>query len=163
MNTFRQPRLQTFVRTHLHFLLGIEHTADMAKFSDEIFVSNTPLQRRMAMYEARGLGRPQLEPMQINWKVFNGKWNEALCEQFVEYCVEKGLGEDNPNEDELQLVANIFWDRLGRIRTWINQNRPRQTETAEEAETRNAKRHHSTLVAARRNTRRQQVSSTFCC
>jgi hypothetical protein len=143
----------------LHSLLGINHAEDMAKYGGEIFASDTPLQRRMAMYEDRGFGQPGLEPMQINWKVFDGKWNERVCEQFVEYCVKKGLGEGNPSEDELQLVTDMFWKRLGRIRTWINQNAPKKTETVEEAEIRNTERHRITLEAARRNTRRQQVSS----
>lgn len=97
--------------------------------------------------------------MRINWKVFNGKWNERVCEQFVEYCVKKGLGEGNPSKDELQLVTDMFWKRLGRIRTWINQNAPKKTETVEEAEIRNTEQHCITLKAARHNTRRQQVSS----
>jgi len=84
----------------------------MAKYSGETFTSDTPLQRRMAMYEGRAFGQPDLEPMRINWKVFNGKWNERICEQFVEYCVKKGLGEGSPSEDELQLVTDIFWKRL---------------------------------------------------
>ena len=150
-----------FVRKHLHSLLGIEHTADIAKYSDEIFTSDTPLQQRMAAYEERGFGQPDLEPMRVNWNVFNGKWNETLCERFVEYCVKEGFGEGNPNQDELQLVTNIFWERLERIRTWINTNSPKKRETAEEAEIRNAERHRSTLEVARRNTRRQQVSGYF--
>lgn len=131
----------------------------MARYSDEIFASDTPLQRRMAMYEDRGLGHPDLEPMRINWKVFNGKWNEGLCEQFVEYCVKKGFGEGNPSKDELQLVTDVFWKRLGRIRTWVNRNTPKETETFEEVDIRNAERHRNTLEIARRNSRRQQVSS----
>ncbi len=150
--------MQTFVRKHLHSLLRIEHTADISKFSDEIYARDTPLQRRMAAYEEHGLGRPDFEPMQVNWKDFNGKWNESLCECFLQHCVKEGLGEGDPNADELQLVTNIFWERLGRIRTWINSNSPKQMETIEEAEIRSAERHRDTLVVARRNTRRQQVS-----
>ena len=48
--------------------------------------------------------------------------------------MKNGLGEGNPSEDELQLVTDMFWKRLGRIRTWINQNTPKKTETIEEAE-----------------------------
>jgi hypothetical protein len=130
----------------------------MAKFSDEIFADNTPLQRRMTLYEDHDIGDPpDLDPMRINWKVFYGKWNEDLCDQFVQYCVQKGLGEGNPNEDELQQVVNIFWERVGRIRTWINQNRLTENETNAENEARSAGRHRDMLVVARRNTRRQQV------
>jgi len=111
----------------------------------------------MAAYEEHGFGQPDLEPMQVNWKVFNGKWNETLCERFVEHCVKAGLGEGDPNEDELQQVMNIFWERLEHIRTWIQTNAPKKTETAEEAEIRSAERHHANLEVARRNTRRQQV------
>lgn len=112
----------------------------------------------MAAYEEHGFGKPDLEPMQVNWKVLNGKWNETLCEGFMQYCVKEGLGEGNPNADELQEVANIFWDCLGRIRAWINSNSPKKLETVEDAEIRNAVKHRSTLEVARRNTRRQQVS-----
>jgi hypothetical protein len=151
---------QKFVCTHLHNLIGIEHTHDIGKFSDEIFADNTPLQRRMALYEDHDIGNPpDLEPMQINWKVFYGKWNEDLCNQFVQYCIEKGLGEEDPNEDELQQLANIFWERLGHMRSWINRNRPKEKDTNEETKTRNAGRHRDMLVISRRNTRRQQVSS----
>jgi hypothetical protein len=115
----------------------------------------------MAAYEEHGLGEPDLEPMQVNWKVFNGRWNETLCERFVQHCVQAGLGEGGPNADELQLVTNIFWERLGRIRTWINSNAPKKRETMEDAEVRNAERHRGTLEVARRNTRRQQVSA-YC-
>jgi len=130
-----------FVRKHLHSLLHIEHTADISKYSDEIFACDTPLQRRMAAYEEHSLGEPGLEPMQVNWKVFNGRWNEMLCEHFVQHCVQAGLGKGNPNADELQLVTNIFWECLGRIRTWINSNAPKKRETMEDAEVQNAERH----------------------
>ena len=134
----------------------------MNKFSNEIFADNTPLQRRMALYEDHDIGNPpDLEPMRINWKVFNGKWNEDLCDQFVQYCIRKGLGGDDPNEDELQQTADIFWERLGRIRTWINQNCPKRDETNEETEARSAGRHRDMLVIARHNTRRQQVRSDY--
>jgi len=115
----------------------------------------------MAAYEEHGFGQPGLEPMQVNWKVFNGKWNKTLCESFIQYCVKEGLGEGNPNADELQEVANIFWERLGRIRSWINSHSPKKLETVEDAEIRNTERHRDTLEAARRNTRRQQVSEHF--
>ena len=152
--------LQMFVRKHLHSLLDIEHTADIAKYSDEIFSQDTPLQRRMAAYEEHGFGRPDFNPMRVNWKSFDGKWNEKLCGLFVDHCVEKGLGEGDPSEDEVQLVTNMFWERLGRIRTWINLNAPKKRETVEDAEIRNAERHRGTLEVARRNTRRQQVSNS---
>ena len=112
----------------------------------------------MAAYEEHGFGRrPDLEPMQVNWKFFDGKWNETLCGLFLDHCVEKGLGGGDPSEDEIQLVTNMFWERLGRIRTWISLNAPKKKETVEDAEIRNAERHRSTLEVARRNTRRQQV------
>jgi len=111
------------------------------------------------MYEEHGFGPPDLVPiMQVNWKVFNGKWNETLCERFLQHCVKEGLGEGDPNANELQLVANIFWERLGRIQSCINANTPKKSETVEDAEIRNAERHRDTLELARRNTRRQQVS-----
>ena len=112
----------------------------------------------MAAYEEHDLGQPDLEPMRVNWKVFNGKWNETLCQLFVGYCVQQGLSDGNPNEDEVQLVTNMFWERLGRIRTFINLISPRKEETFEDAEIRAAERHRDTLELARRNTRRQQVS-----
>lgn len=112
----------------------------------------------MAAYEKHSFGQPDFEPMQVNWKVFNGKWNETLCELFVQHCAKEGLGEGNPNDDELQLVTDMFWERLGRIRTWINSNSPKKRETIEDAEVRNAERHRDTREMARRNTRRQQVS-----
>jgi hypothetical protein len=43
----------------------------------------------MAMYEEYGFGQPDLEPMQ-------------------DHCVKTGLGEGAPNENELQLVMNMF-------------------------------------------------------
>lgn len=116
----------------------------------------------MAAYEAHSFGQPDLEPMQVNWKIFNGKWNETLCELFVQHCVKEGLGEGNPNEDGLQLVTNMFWERLECIRAWINSNSPKNRETVEDAEVRNAERHRDTLEVARRNTRRQQVSEYSC-
>lgn len=149
---------QRFVRNHLHKLIGIEHTADMAKFGHEIFANDTPLQRRMARYEEHNVGEPPaLEPMRINWKALNGTWNEALCEKFVQYCIEEGFGDGNPNKDEIGQIVDIFWERLGRLRTWINTNRPKGTETVEETEIRSMGKHRDTLVIARRNTRRQQV------
>ena len=72
-----------------------------------------------------------------------------LCEQFVEYCVKEGLGEGDPNEDELQQVMNIFWECLGCIRMWLNSNSPKNRETAEGAEICNTERHHGTLEVAR--------------
>jgi hypothetical protein len=112
----------------------------------------------MAAYEEHGRGQPDFEPMRVNWKILDGKWNKTLCEQFVEYWVKEGLGEGDPNEDGLQQAMNIFWERLERIRTWLNSNSPKNRETAEDAEIRNTERHRGTLEVARRNTRRQQVS-----
>jgi hypothetical protein len=114
----------------------------------------------MAAYERYGGGPPDLDPMQVNWKVFDGKWNASLCEQFVDYCINKGLGEGNPNEDELQQVANIFWERLSRIRMCIKSNSPKKSETAEAAEVRKAETHSFSLLIARRNTRRTQVNTS---
>ncbi len=110
--------MQTFVRKHLHSLLWIKHTGDISKYSDKIFASGTPLQGRMAAYKEHSFGEPDLEPMQVNWKVFNGKWNEKLCELFLQHCIKEGFSEGNPNDDELQLVADMFWECLGRISSW---------------------------------------------
>jgi len=51
-------------------LIGIQKTNDILQFKDEIYASDTELQRAMTCFEEGNTNEgPQLEPMRINWKV----------------------------------------------------------------------------------------------
>ena len=78
-------------------------------FTDEIYATNTELQRSMALWEKGESGDgPKVEPMKINWQNFEGPWNVKLCELFVQYCVDKGLGNGDPNAYIKEYVADYF-------------------------------------------------------
>ncbi|PPR05293.1 hypothetical protein CVT26_011616 [Gymnopilus dilepis] len=150
--------LTNWLRHHLHHLIGIKKTRDILKLPDEIYASNTELQRTMALWETDKTGQgPTVDPMKINWDNFEGPWNMQLCEAFVQYCIEKGLGEGNPPEDVKEFVADYFWGRLQRLRTTIRKNKPGADEDPETHNARVEGRHLESLVIARRNTRRNQL------
>ena len=138
--------------------MGIKKTKDILTFSDEIYAANTELQRSIALWEKDGIGEgPKVEPMKINWRNWEGSWNVKLCELFVQYCVDKGLGDGNPSVSVKEYVADYFWERLLRMRSVVRKNAPKEGEDPELHSLRIKGRYLEALVTARRNTRRNQV------
>lgn len=141
--------------------MGINKTNDVLKFSDELFSTDTPLQREMVAYEEDGRGPgPNLTPMRVNWKNINGVWNEELFQQFLEFSERGGYADGTMGEDDEEELREIFFNRLKRILSTINQHRPRSNETVQDAQQRAVRRHKETLAISRRNTRRKEVIST---
>ena len=140
-------------------LIGIKHDTDIARFKNELYSDNTPLQLEMALFESKGKGEgPSLNSMKINWKNIRGPWNEALFLKFVVHCKEEGYGGDEElteaDEDE---IRRIFFDRITRLVTVINAGRPRQNETSKETQLRVAAKNSNLRERSRQNTRRLEV------
>ncbi|PPR02271.1 hypothetical protein CVT26_011747 [Gymnopilus dilepis] len=153
-----KAELASWLRQQLHYLIGIKKTRDILKFSDEIYASNTELQRSMVLWETEKTGQgPKIDPMKINWNNLEGPWNMQLCKAFVQHCVEKGLGDESPPEDVKEFVADYFWGRLQRLRTTIRKNKPTDGEDPDTHNARVQGKHLETLIVARRNTRRNQL------
>ena len=139
-------------------MLDIEKSRDILKSASEIYSANTPIQRQMEQWEKtmEGVG-PQLKPMKINWKSFDGPWNTRLCELFVQHCASEGFGEGNPSDEAQDFIACYFWERLARLRTIVKKNKPKDNETFEQTSVRIEEQHLQLLGVARRNSRRNQV------
>ena len=54
-------------------------------------------------------------------------------------------------------IERIFFDRIARLNTIVNANRPQPGETARQAELRIARRQLNELARSRQNTRRGEV------
>src|SRR6266540_5299835 len=118
-------------------LIGIQKTNDILQFKDEIYASDTELQRAMTCFEEGNTNEgPQLEPMRINWKAANGRWNEELFLQFLAYAEEKGYAEGSIQDDDEDELREIFYARIERMMGVINLNRPKPKETPQQTEKR---------------------------
>ncbi len=104
-------------------LIGIQKTNDILQFKDEIYASDTELQRAMTCFEEGNTNEgPQLEPMRINWKAANGRWNEELFLQFLAYAEEKGYAEGSVQDDDEDELREMFYARIEHMMGVINLN-----------------------------------------
>ena len=150
--------MQQWVRTHMNSLIGIRTTNEILQFKDEIYATDTELQRAMSLYEENETNDgPQLKPMAINWKTVNGRWNEELCLQFLAYAEEKGYAEGSIEDDEEDEMREMFYARINRMVGVINANCPKPKETPQQTEERVQTRNKGVLAMNRRNTRRREV------
>lgn len=114
----------------------------------------------MALHEeGDGDEEPQLEPMKINWKVANGRWNEGLFLQFLAYADHEGYAEGGIGEEDEDELREMFYARIDRMVGVINLNRPKPKETPQQTERRVQGRHKEVLSLNRRNTRRREVGA----
>jgi hypothetical protein len=114
----------------MNSLIGIRTTNEILQFTDEIYATDTALQKAMSLYEENETDDgPQLEPMVINWKTVNGRWNEELFLQFLAYAEDQGYAEGNIEDDEEDKMREMFYARINRMVGVINANRPKPKET----------------------------------
>lgn len=140
--------------------IGIAQDRHISAFKTELYSKDTPLQLQMAMYDEEGLGEgPTLRPMRINWNNIHGRWNERLLQLFIGHCGTCGYGEGRMNDADEEEIERIFFDRIARLNTIVNANRPQLNETARQAEVRIAQRHLNHWARSRQNTRRGEVRS----
>jgi hypothetical protein len=142
----------------MNSLIGIRTTNEILQFKDEIYATDTELQRAISLYEENETDDgPQLQPMVINWKTVNGRWNEELFLQFLAYAEEQGYGEGTIEGDEEDEMREMFYARVHRMVGVINANRPKPKETPRQTKERVQNRNKWVLAMNRRNTRRQEV------
>lgn len=143
----------------MNSLIGIRTTNDILQFKDELYSTGTELQTRMALYEEADNDEqpPQLEPMTINWKVVNGKWNEDLFIQFLAYAEGQGYAEGNIQDDDEDELREMFYARIKRMAGVVNMSRPKPKEAPQQTQKRVEGRNKEVLGMNRRNTRRREV------
>jgi len=142
----------------MNSLIGIRVTNDILQLKDEIYATDTELQRTMSLYEENETDDgPQLEPMMINWKTVNGRWNEELFLQFLAYAEDQGYAEGTIEDDDEDEMREMFYARINRMVGVINANRPKPKETPRQTEERVQNRNKGVLAMNRRNTRRREV------
>jgi hypothetical protein len=84
-------------------------TNEILQFKDEIYATDTELQRAISLYEENETDDgPQLKLMVINWKTVNGRWNEELFLQFLAYAEEQGYGEGTIEGNEEECIR--WWE-----------------------------------------------------
>lgn len=138
--------------------IGIVQDRHISAFKAELYSKNTPLQLQMAKYDEDELGDgPTLKPMRVNWNNIHGRWNERLLQLFIEHCGTCGYGGGEINDTDEEEIERIFFDRIARLNTIINANRPQPGETARQAELQIAQRQLNELARSRQNTRRGEV------
>ncbi|PPR03096.1 hypothetical protein CVT26_004615 [Gymnopilus dilepis] len=162
----RQPRTRDFKspRSRTANLLGIQQDRDILIARDTLYAQNTPLKSRMAQFEenAGDLGPNTLTPMEVNWEVIHGRWNERLFKLFLGHCQENGYGEGTLTADDEDEISDLFFKRLERIQGIINEYRPKPNETIQQADSRYSNRHLQKLSVARRNRRRGELFNVRC-
>lgn len=137
----------------MNSLIGIRTTNEILQFKDEIYATDTVLQRAMSLYEENEADDgPQLNPMMINWRRVNGRWNEELFLQFLGYAEEQGYAEGRIEGDDEDEMREMFYARVNRMVGVINANRPRPKETVRQTEERVQNRQKEVLAMNRRNT-----------
>jgi hypothetical protein len=97
---------------------------------------------------------PTLDPMQPCWDNLDSKWNDRLCELFVDHLK---LNEDICSDDE-PTVEEMFRGRLQRLKRERLAASPRHGEGRKEASERMATSKSVQLARQRVNSRRQTVS-----
>ena len=144
----------------MNSLIGIRTTNDVLRFKDELYATDTELQRTIALYEqGETEEEPQFKPMKINWKLVNGRWNEDLFLQFLVYAEEEGYAGGNIEGDDEEELKDMFYARIGRMVGVINLNQPKPKETPRQTEMRVESRNKEVLGMNRRNTRRREVGT----
>lgn len=121
----------------MNSLIGIRTTNEIVQFKDEIYATDTELQRAMSLYEEGETNDgPQLNPMMINWRTVNERWNEELFLQFLTYAEDQGYVEGRIEGDDEDELREMFYARVNRMVGVINTNRPRPKETVRQTEER---------------------------
>ncbi|PPQ97546.1 LOW QUALITY PROTEIN: hypothetical protein CVT26_002331 [Gymnopilus dilepis] len=144
-------------------LLGIRQDRDILNARDSLYIQNHPLKQRMAQFEKnKGPGPSTLEPLEVNWDIVYGRWNEGIFALFLTHCRENGYGNGQITEEDEDEISEIFFNRLERIQGIINEYRPKPDETLEQADQRYQIKHLTKLSVARRNRRRGELFNTRC-
>lgn len=143
----------------MNLLIGIQKDADIIKFRAELYDSNAPRNRQMEAYEKDPTRPgPILQPMWPNFKKILGEWNRALFELFLAYCASQEYGDGMMTEEDEAELQDIFILRFRSICQTVNDNRPKGTETVDDARGRAYADSLLKLERQRANTRRGQVN-----
>jgi hypothetical protein len=141
------------VRNHMNTFLRIKHDNDIT------LVDTEPSPDELLEYENDGLGPgPELDPMMPYLDDLDSKWNNRLCELFIDHLKnDEDLGVTSEDEST---IDEMFRARLQRLQKERHRNSSRPGEGQQEAQKRIKGTKLGKLDRQRVNSRRCTVSPT---